>query len=352
MDDQTLGPAHPASQLVPVIFALTDAGDLAEAADVAERILTDLVDTDSTQTRVWAAAFRGRVAWLAGDAATARLWYAEAIAQGQIHHQIRPLFQAWGGLAAAAALLGDFDTAEAALVQMRTYPVMGHQAGEERLGEAWLQAARGHLPQARDALSAAASDARDTGQLTSEMLLLTDIARLGGAKEVTGRLAELNSMCDGVLAPARVHLSAALAADAPEQLMAAANELGVMGAYLLAAEAAASAAAAWRRAGHSRRATAAGLLAQNFAAKCPGVRTPILASAETTHTFTDREREIALLAAANLRSKEIAEALHLSVRTVDNHLQHAYAKLGVSTRRELAVILNQSDGPPAPRHPR
>ena len=352
VDDRTLGPAHPTSQLVPVVFALTDAGELAQAGEVAEGILTDLVDTDSVQTRVWAAAYRGRVGWLAGDAAAARRWYAEAITQGQIHHQVRPLAQAWGGLAAAAALLGDFDTAEAAVVRMRTYPVMGHQAGEERLGEAWLQAARGHLSQARDILAASASDARDTGQPTSEMLLLTDIARLGGAEEVAGRLVELSGHCDGAFAPARVRLSTALAADDPDQLLAAAHELGAIGAYLLAAEAAASASAAWRRAGHPRRATAASLLTRTFAARCPGVRTPVLASAEATYAFTDREREIALLAAANLRSKEIAEVLHLSVRTVDNHLRHAYTKLGVRTRGELADILSRSDWSRPPRHPR
>jgi len=349
VDDRTLGPAHPTSQLVPVVFALTDAGELAEAGKVAEGILADLVDTDSAQTRVWAAAYRGRVGWLAGDAATARRWYAEAITQGQNHHQVRPLSQAWGGLAAAAALLGDFDTAEAAVVRMRTYPVMGHQAGEERLGEAWLHAARGHLSQARDILAAAASDARDTGQPTSEMLLLTDIARLGGAREVTGRLVELSGHCDGDLAPARVRLGTALAADDPDLLLAAAHELAAIGAYLLAAEAAASASAAWRRAGHPRRATAASLLSRTFAARCPGVRTPLLASAEVTHAFTEREREIALLAAADLRSKEIAERLHLSVRTVDNHLRRAYAKLGVRTRRELADILSRSDLSPLPR---
>ena len=346
VDDRTLGPAHPTSQLVPVVFALSDAGQLAQAGEVAEGILADLVDTDSFQTRVWAAAYRGRVGWLAGDAATARRWYAEAITQGEIHHQVRPLSQAWGGLAAAAALLGDFDTAEAAVVRMRTYPVMGHQAGEERLGEAWLQAARGHLSQARDILAAAASAARDTGQPTSEMLLLTDIARLGGAKEVTARLAELSRHCDGHLASARVRLSTALAAGDPDLLLAAAHELGAVGAHLLAAEAAASASAAWRRAGHPRRATAASLLTETFTARCPGVRTPLLASAEATYAFTDREREIALLAATNLRSKEIAEALHLSVRTVDNHLRRAYAKLGVRTRRELADILSRSDWPP------
>ena len=34
-------------------------------------------------------------------------------------------------------------------------------------------------------------------------------------------------------------------------------------------------------------------------------------------------REIPLLTTTNLRSKEIVEALHLSVRAVDNHLRRA-----------------------------
>ena len=40
--------------------------------------------------------------------------------------------------------------------------------------------------------------------------------------------------------------------------------------------------------------------------------------------LTPREREIALLAAGGSSSREIAERLVLSVRTVDNHLQNAY----------------------------
>ncbi|WP_235034814.1 helix-turn-helix transcriptional regulator [Streptomyces sp. NBC_00080] len=55
-----------------------------------------------------------------------------------------------------------------------------------------------------------------------------------------------------------------------------------------------------------------------------------------TAALTAREREITLLAAAGNASKDIAKALALSVRTVDNHLHHAYTEPGVTTRRELA----------------
>lgn len=53
-----------------------------------------------------------------------------------------------------------------------------------------------------------------------------------------------------------------------------------------------------------------------------------------------REREIALLAGAGGSSREIADRLVLSVRTVDNHLQNAYRKLGVTRRQDLPGVLS------------
>jgi DNA-binding CsgD family transcriptional regulator len=47
-----------------------------------------------------------------------------------------------------------------------------------------------------------------------------------------------------------------------------------------------------------------------------------------------------MLAASGLASKEVADRLHLSVRTVNNHLQHIYTKLGITSRAELAEALD------------
>jgi DNA-binding CsgD family transcriptional regulator len=55
--------------------------------------------------------------------------------------------------------------------------------------------------------------------------------------------------------------------------------------------------------------------------------------------LTRREHEIAGLAAAGVPSREIVERLFLSIRTVDNHLQNVYAKLGITSREELARVL-------------
>jgi DNA-binding CsgD family transcriptional regulator len=40
-------------------------------------------------------------------------------------------------------------------------------------------------------------------------------------------------------------------------------------------------------------------------------------------------------------SKEIAAALVLSVRTVDNHLQRIFAKLGVTSRSEVRDAMEE-----------
>lgn len=56
-------------------------------------------------------------------------------------------------------------------------------------------------------------------------------------------------------------------------------------------------------------------------------------------SLTPRELDIAQLAAARARSREIAEQLGLSVRTVDNHLARVYRKLGVAGRDELRDAL-------------
>jgi DNA-binding CsgD family transcriptional regulator len=51
------------------------------------------------------------------------------------------------------------------------------------------------------------------------------------------------------------------------------------------------------------------------------------------------ERRVAELAAKGLANKEIARTLHVSVKTVEAHLSHAYRKLGVRSRAQLARVL-------------
>ena len=55
-----------------------------------------------------------------------------------------------------------------------------------------------------------------------------------------------------------------------------------------------------------------------------------------------REREVLTWVCQGLSNKQIAQSLYLSVRTVENHLSKIYAKLGVNSRTEAAVIALQN----------
>ena len=148
-----------------------------------------------------------------------------------------------------------------------------------------------------------------------------------------------------VLGRATATSAAALAADDPGELLAVADDWATIGADLHAAEAATAAAAAYTRAADPRRATAATHRAQTHLARCGNARTPLLAAGRTTAALTTRERDVALAAARGVSSQRIAELLNLSVRTVENHLYRAYAKLGVTGRRELAEAMEAEAGP-------
>ena len=56
-------------------------------------------------------------------------------------------------------------------------------------------------------------------------------------------------------------------------------------------------------------------------------------------SLTSREREIAGLVASGLSNREIAEKLVISKRTVDAHVNHIFAKLGLSSRVQLTLWL-------------
>ena len=54
--------------------------------------------------------------------------------------------------------------------------------------------------------------------------------------------------------------------------------------------------------------------------------------------LTDRESEILGLVARGLQTKQIARRLDISTKTADGHIQHAYRKIGVSTRAAATLF--------------
>ncbi|MGW7200708.1 LuxR C-terminal-related transcriptional regulator, partial [Streptomyces chryseus] len=326
-------------QRASMVLALCENGQFSKARAVGESTISCKLSDSAPGPTIWLCLYLGRLEWLAGHMESARRWYRECVDLARNSNHIGGLRQALSGLAATAAVMGHAESAKEIYTDALNYPVLRQLDGEELLGEAWSLASAGRLSDARGILERGAYQAQSTGQVNSEALLLTDVARLGGASVVAGRLIEIAGRCEGRLAPARARFASALAAADPEQLLLAAEELTAIGSDLHAAEAASSAANLFRKAGQGRRATAAMRRAQAAAARCEGAVTPLLAPSKEAAILTVREHEISALAAGGHSSKEIANRLTLSVRTVDNHLQRAYQKLGVTTRRGLREAL-------------
>ena len=60
---------------------------------------------------------------------------------------------------------------------------------------------------------------------------------------------------------------------------------------------------------------------------------------ELAEALTDREREVAELAARGMRNGEIAQALHISENTVKHHLKNAFQKMNIDRRSRLVEML-------------
>lgn len=85
------------------------------------------------------------------------------------------------------------------------------------------------------------------------------------------------------------------------------------------------------------------IVSLNLARECGGIRTPALRAAVQPLPMTNREREIATLAARGLSNRAIADQLVISVRTVEGHLYRLNAKMGGINRTDLHLFILDPD---------
>lgn len=71
----------------------------------------------------------------------------------------------------------------------------------------------------------------------------------------------------------------------------------------------------------------------------PTPRAALSRLALTAHGLTAREEDVAVLVLQGINTQGIADALHLSPHTVQDHLKTVFAKLGVTSRREMTARL-------------
>ena len=335
-------PQLPEAQLLGSVMGHAAGGGLAEAeADAATGAQACLAagDKEGQASHLF---LSGCVLIEQGQLTRAAAAFLDGVSIDREINDVAALRWALSGLALAEAMSGHTDQALAAAAERDLLPattMMIYETDVVDRGRAWVAVATGELSRACGILSEAAARAEAMHMYIAEARVRHDLARLGHPGAVAARLAALAELTDGTLVTVLAAHAAALAGGSAADLEATGQAFEAMGASLLAAEAYLAAAAGYRSGGLARPASAMTRQAGELAARCGDVSTPGLSFGTQEERLTRREREVAGLAAAGGSSREIAAKLVLSVRTVDNHLQNAYSKLGLTSREELARVL-------------
>lgn len=243
-------------------------------------------------------------------------------------------------LARAYAALGQADQAARVLwdAKEHTGTQVAIHVPALLIAESWLVAARSGDRAAVDAARKAAAAAGSGGQYALEAEALHHAARFGD-RTVAPRLAALAKRVAGPVVDLQAAHAAAVSERDAARLDALSARFEDAGTLLSAADAAAQAAVIHEAAHDVRRAAESTSRATRLALACGRATTPALRAAVHPLPISEREREIALLVADGLTSREIAERLTVSQRTVEGHIYRMYIKLGVSDREGLAALV-------------
>jgi DNA-binding CsgD family transcriptional regulator len=172
-------------------------------------------------------------------------------------------------------------------------------------------------------------------------MALHGLVRIGHPREAAERLRSLAADVEGDLMTLRADHAEALVDRDPPRLDSVSRRFEVLGADLLAAEGSADAAVLWRRGGNPTKAAASEARTRDLTDRCEGACTPALLSVAARSVLTPSEWSTAVLASEGRSNKEIAAMQGITVRTVESFLRHAYAKLGITGRTELAESLRR-----------
>lgn len=317
--------------------ALILGGCLSQAQAVANLTSRDCADA-AGRAQSFATAISGRVALGHGDLRTAIECLRCAVADfaddtdGASYH--------FGiDYAEALARSGDVNAAADALGEMQRnrHPAHAYREADSLLAGAWLLSARGRTTQARAVALQAADLTRSHGQYAREVVCLQTAVQFG-EQHSTGRLAELAELVEGPRVGLVARWAAALGDHEGEALLGVSHDLEAMGDRIAAGDAAAHASLVFRRQNRRGPAWTASSRATRLINEC-GASTPATQAVAMPLPLTDREREIATLIAQGLSNSEIADALTLSVRTIEGHIYRACARVDVATRAELAGLI-------------
>ena len=334
---------HPTSHFLPRILGLLDAGNFERAEHDARWIRKRAEDERRPIGLIGGQLFVALAFLHRGRARSATVAAKVAIetAPAQLPAYMLPM--AWAVLAQAHALMGELGPAAEALAEFdrRANVVDGFAAIEALLAGARVAQATGRSDEAARLLRGGIEVSLARGNLRVAFAALDELVHFHRDRLAAAQLLALAGDGEGSLLAARVLQAHALltADDVCESLAEAAAAFLALGMHLRAAEAGAQAVDRARLASDTRSMARFSHFVAAARAECEVPTSTSMVGVNAVVALTDRERQIATLVGQGGSSKEVAALLFVSIRTVDNHLQRIYAKVGVTNRKELAVAI-------------
>jgi ATP/maltotriose-dependent transcriptional regulator MalT len=329
-------PRAPAWAISSRCTALAFSGRAPEALELLDFALS--LSGVPPEQRALSSGYRARFLLFEGNAAAA----TRSLKEAALGIRTDASYGSWclALLAEAEALLGHQAAAEEARSESLSLRLDERLSVfvDERRALAWVDAQAGRLTEAIAELWAAADLALERGQRCFELVILNDLLRLGEV-DAAARTRVVSGLVEGSYGRAVGLHALAVASERGKDLEIAASSFAHMHYWLTASELWAAASASYRSEGLPARSTKAAKKAHETAAFCRGVRLRPVSWPEEVEPLSRRQREVALLAAQGASNAEIADALSLSVRTVESHLYAAFAKLGLTARDELNSAL-------------
>lgn len=246
-------------------------------------------------------------------------------------------------VACTEALARSGDLAAASAMQRRTHdlrhPTMRFVECDSLIADAWVAATTGHNTQAQLLARRAAAVARQNGQSAREVWCLQTMIQFGStAIDVGSRLDQLSTLVDGPRARLAARYAHARADKDRKALDSIGAEFVSMGDRLAAADAYAHAHLLHKSSGRRGAALTSWTQARHIMEQC-GAVSPALLAAQLPFPLNPREHEIVAMIGQGLSNKAIADALSISVRTVEGNIYRACGKVGVVSRSALADMI-------------
>ena len=324
-------------------YALVHCAKFGDAEALALDALNLSGDHPYGRTRAWFIDMLGTLCLIRGDAASAVGHLEEAVAVRRVDDR-GSLTGSLLALTVARALLGDADGAQAAFQESTTtsMSVLAPFVSAPRADAARL-AAQGHTSSARTVIVEHARDCRENGLALFELWAWHDAARYGAAAEAADGLEAMIDRVDPPLPAAFATAARAQATRDADGLAHAAEHLARLGLILDAAEAFGAVSRRAGEQGDRRLAQRGAVELESLRPQLRGVDTPALRMTPAPTALSEREHEVAVLAASGRRDADIAAELVVSVRTVHAHLRSVYTKLGITSRGEIAAALGNPE---------